>query len=228
MNINVYIYLHGNKTQYQVGCKTWSPLTCFVPENLHVSDCSICLWAAAMDSFVLLLNSCKVKWKMKMSDKQTTSPLVGLKPRICCQKHVKNLPATAKLDLKSESAVQRRSSFSLLFPSFPTSNLSFVRSFIHSPPLPRGDRSRSCHVIPMNYWNRLPWIIQQQKMGGGWVCSWLHCGPSKSLSTCYSIFDGHVIMSLMREALLAGRYLISGSFESQRPDWVSPAQINWL
>lgn len=74
MNINVYIYLHGNKTQYQVGCKTWSPLTCFVPENLHESDCSICLWAAAMDSFVLLLNSCKVKWKMKLSDKQTTSP----------------------------------------------------------------------------------------------------------------------------------------------------------
>lgn len=76
------------------------------------------------------------------------------------------------------------------------------------------------------------------EMGEGWVCVsegvtspaslFIHCGPLKGSSTCYSIFDGHILMNLMRETSLAARYLIPSSFESQRPEWASSAQINWL
>lgn len=58
--------------------------------------------------------------------------------------------------------------------------------------------------------------------------AWLsiHCGPSKAFLPAapylMAIFNG-----FNEETVLAGRYLISGSFESQRPDWVSSAQINW-
>lgn len=78
--------------------------------------------SAAMDNFIHFSGASK----MKISDKEMTSPLVGLKPRICCQKHVKNSSATAKLDLNSSSsAVERCSSFSWRVPS--------LYSFIHSP-----------------------------------------------------------------------------------------------
>lgn len=56
--------------------------------------------------------------------------------------------------------------------------------------------------------------------GGGWVCSWIHCGPSKSFSTCYSIFDSHVIMDIMREALLAAGTWFQARLNLKRPDWV--------
>ncbi len=80
-----------------------------------------------------------------------TSPLVGLKPQICCQKHVKNLSATAKLDLKSSESAETLILLFIEGAVIHTFSLSFIHSFIHSLPLPREDGSRSCHVIPMNY-----------------------------------------------------------------------------
>lgn len=83
----------------------------------------------------------------------------------------------------------------------------------------------SCHEL----FSSRKWVKDECVWEGG-TPAWLfiHCGPSKGLPTCYSIFDGHILMKLMRETLLACRYLISGSFESQRPDAASSAQINWL
>lgn len=163
--------------------------------------------------------------------------------KICCHmKNVKNLSATAKMDvfkLCSLNSTVSKSAETVILLFIVGSVTSYVQSFIHSliysfTSLPREDSSLSCHVIPMNYWNLHPWIIQQQKMGEGWVCVCVGGGYHSCL-TLYPLWSFmrsfylllHIwwphLLDLMMETLLAIRYLISGSFESQRPDWVSTA-----
>lgn len=126
--------------------------------------------------------------------------VLGLK--ICCQK------------LACNSKICRISSLEmfLLLPSLPASGLSSIHSFIHSPTLPREDSRRSCHVIPVNYWNHLPWIIQQQKMDE-------HMRDSIVDLKTSSVPAAPVLMLLMKNF---SRLLISGLI------WIWKYQTKWV